>query len=73
VVEFPLVLEGDEAKESQGMEDVEPSNGAPGYQENVYDAAAGNKGHHVGQCDGLDAAGMRVPSVGDTEGAFHSE
>ena len=68
-----MVLEGDEAKEGQGMEDIEPSNGAPGYQENVYDAAAGNKEHYAGQCDGLGAAGIRVPSVGDTEGACHGE
>jgi hypothetical protein len=78
-IEFPLLLEidraeeNDAAEESDGTTDVEPDDGEPDYQENRYDAAAGNGEYSAGQHGDRDAVGMSALSIDDTESVRHGE
>lgn len=68
-----LSSQGDAAEERHSRTHAEPSNGASGYQENVYHAAASNKGYRAGQHGNLDAAGMHAVSLEDLEGIRYGE
>jgi hypothetical protein len=60
LLESDTAEENDAAEESDGTTDVEPDDGEPDYQENGYDAAAGNGEYSAGQRGDRDAAGMRA-------------
>ena len=73
LLESDTAEENDAAKESDGTTDVEPDDGEPDFQENGYDAAAGNGEYSAGQHGDRDAAGMRAFSIDDTESVRHGE
>lgn len=43
MIELPLTVEGDAAEESYRMRNIESGGGAPDYQDNGDDTAAGNE------------------------------